>query len=93
MKKRRARKPCSPRLVKQHKQYKLTTPFSHKWGDVVRRKGSMDTVRYDDHEMTRDAAHFKLVLVSPADIHIVQGRISNKAKKINNVDQTDVFRS
>lgn len=54
-------------LVKQPKQNKLTTPFSHKWGYVVRRKGSMVTVRYDGREMIRDATHFKLVTVPPTD--------------------------
>ncbi|XP_052806647.1 uncharacterized protein K02A2.6-like [Mya arenaria] len=67
---KRKAKPCTlqpgdPVLVKQPKQNKLTTPFSHKWGYVVRRKGSMVTVRYDGREMTRDAAHFKLVPVPP----------------------------
>ena len=60
-------KPGDPVLVKQPKQNKLTTPFSHNWGYVVRRKGSMVTARYEDREITRDASHFKLVSIPSQD--------------------------
>ena len=63
---KRKAKPCLLQqgdkvLVKQKVQNKLSTPFSHTLGEVIRRKGSMITARFDGREITRDAAHFKLV--------------------------------
>ena len=63
---KRKAKPCTlqpgdPVLVKQTMKNKLSTPFTHKQGYVVRRKGSMITVRYEGREITRNSSHFKLV--------------------------------
>ena len=79
--------PGDPVLVRQPKQNKLTTPFSHKWGYVVRRKGSMVTVRYDGREMTRDAAHFKLIPAPPINNNQQREQRSGSHQQQNRRDQ------
>ena len=48
-------------LVKQPKKNKLTPPFNPTHGKVLRKKGSMVTVRHKDRTVTRDASHFNRI--------------------------------
>lgn len=48
-------------MVKQPKRNKLSPPFNPKRGTVIKKEGSMVTVRHGDRTVTRDASHFKQI--------------------------------
>lgn len=48
-------------LVKQKKHNKLTTPFDPKPYKVVEVKGSMVVAEREDHQITRNSSHFKVI--------------------------------
>lgn len=48
-------------LVRQEKHNKLTTPFDPKPYKVIEVKGTMIVAQRDDHRITRNSSHFKVL--------------------------------